>query len=135
MREVDRVRIVSSQWDIVHVQAAATHLEEHPGSIEFQLVFLGDSLEVVAADPEMAAGFRDLYELTPHELYRHPDELPYSLSIYDETVVLELNDGTGVVPAVVTSDDEAVLRWAERTFERYKHEAEPIDIDALEAAQ
>jgi predicted transcriptional regulator len=49
--------------------------------------------------------------------------------------MLELNDGTGVVPAVVTSDDEAVLRWAERTFERYKHEAEPIDIDALEAAQ
>ena len=57
MREVDRVRIVSSQWDIVRVQAAATHLEEHPGSIEFQLVFLGDSQEVVAADSDLAAGF------------------------------------------------------------------------------
>jgi hypothetical protein len=57
MREVDRVRVVSSQWDIVHIQAAATHLKEHPDSIEFQLVFLGDSQEVVAADSDLAAGF------------------------------------------------------------------------------
>ena len=48
-------------------------------------------------------------------------------------VVLQLLDDQGFVPAIVTSDDEAVLAWAERTFERYKREAEPLDVDAFTA--
>lgn len=129
MCEADRGRVVSNHWDIVHVQAAAAHLQQHPDSIEFQFVFLGDSPEVVAADPDLAAGFQDTYELSSSEYYRHPSELLYSVSIYDQTVVLGLIDGSGFIPASFTSDDPEVLAWAEDTFERYKSEAESIDAD------
>ena len=85
-----------------------------------------DSPTAVAADSDLAQLFVEVQCLTHCEYYQHPDDLSYACSIYDETVVIELNDGSGFVPAVVVSDDEAVLSWAEQTFERYRSEAELI---------
>ena len=125
--DADYIRVVSEYWDIIHVQAVADYLREHPESIDIQLVFLGDSLDAIAADSDMAHGFREVADRASCKYYYHPDEWLYALSIFGEMVVLELNDGQGAVPATVISDDEEVLTWAEDTFEQYRSEAELID--------
>ena len=129
--DADYIRVVSEYWDIIHVQAVADYLREHPESIDIQLVFLGDSLDAIAADSDMAHGFREVADRTSCKYYYHPDEWLYALSIFGETVVLELNDGQGAVPATVISDDEEVLAWAEERFERYRNEADPLDTDVF----
>ena len=125
--DADLVRIVGTQFDIVHVGVAAAQFGARPYSAEHHCVFLDDSLETVAADPELAAALARILELSHTTCYRHPGEFPCTLTICDGTVAIELNDGSGFVPAVVISDDEAVVAWAVDVFERHKQEAEPID--------
>ena len=133
--EADLVRIIGTQFDIVHVQAAAAHLEAHPHSAAHQCIFLGDSLETVLDDPDMVALFRRIQALTSTDYYRHPGDRSATFSIFDETVVIELSDGSGFVPAILVTDDEAVLAWAEEVFERCRREAEPIVPGAFTAGR
>ncbi|MFC7044948.1 hypothetical protein ACFQH6_05480 [Halobacteriaceae archaeon GCM10025711] len=54
-----------------------------------------------------------------------------TLGLNDDVVGIELNDGRGFVPAFIEIDDETVLAWAERTYERYKRESKPVAVDAF----
>jgi predicted transcriptional regulator len=131
----ERLRIVGSVPDSIHLRSAFDRYEEGNGPRSVERVFTAGGFESVRSDPDMSRWLRKIPEFDHIECgyFRYEDDLSYGLAIADGTVVLQLLDDQGFVPAIVTSDDEAVLAWAERTFERYKREAEPLDVDAFTA--
>lgn len=62
------------------------------------------------------------------------DDLPFTLQIVDETVVVVgLDDETGL-PAVCAVTERAETRdWAEALYRRYRRGAEPVDVEELAA--
>lgn len=80
----------------------------------------------------MSRWFQEIFELGDCSYFLYDGgPLGYALTIADELVILELYDGQGFVPATVISDDEQVLAWAEKTFERFKRESESLGSDAF----
>jgi predicted transcriptional regulator len=59
------------------------------------------------------------------DYYVHED-LPYLLALLDDRVLLGVVDERGTPLALVESDSESVSEWAERTFERYRDNAESL---------
>lgn len=62
------------------------------------------------------------------------DDLPFSLQIYDETVVVVGLDGeTGVPAACAVTEFPAARDWAMALYHRHRRESEPLEIDELPA--
>ena len=92
-------------------------------------------VETIVAKPELSRRLRDIATLNDVECtyFQYDEALSYGLQIADETVVLELLDEQGFIPAVVVTDDETVLAWAQKRFERYKSASRPLDPAAFVA--
>jgi predicted transcriptional regulator len=97
---------------------------------EIEGVYTRGVFETVRGDPEMRAAVQR-YLRAGGELSLHDDDFPVRLGIYDETVGLALNDGRGFVPALIESDDETILRWAEEIYSRFRDESRPLDESAF----
>jgi predicted transcriptional regulator len=95
-----------------------------------EAIFTAEVMETVLADSVMREDTIAFIEAS-FDLYLYDGSAPITLSLFDNTVSFEFNDGSGFVPAFVESDDEAVLEWAEETYEQHKQETEPLDVDAF----
>ena len=93
-------------------------------------ILTANVMEIVLADPVTREDLIAVIE-TGFDLYLYDGSASITLSLFDNTVGFELNDGSGFVPAFIETDDEAVLEWAEETYEQYKREAEPLDFNAF----
>jgi predicted transcriptional regulator len=125
----ERLWAFVSAFDTVAAQAAHEVYMESDGTSD--AILTSAAFETVLDNPGMADICAEMSEAGA-ALYRYESEDPlYSLNVCNDTAVLELNDGKGGVPAVIESDDEAILAWAEETFERYKRESELLDTEAF----
>jgi predicted transcriptional regulator len=114
---------------MVAAQAAHEVYMENDGTSD--AILTSAAFETVLDNPGMADICAEMSEAGA-AFYRYESEDPlYSLNVCNDTAVLELNDGKGGVPAVIESDDEAILAWTEETFERYKRESELLDTEAF----
>ena len=125
----DRLRVVGNAPDSVHLQKASTLYEDGEGPHSVERVFTSGGLDTIAAKPELSRRLRNIAALDDVECtyFRYDEALSYGLQIADETVVLELFDGQGLIPAVVVTDDETILAWAKERFERYKQASRLLD--------
>ncbi|WP_323173539.1 ArsR family transcriptional regulator [Natrialba sp. PRR66] len=81
-----------------------------------------------AIDGLASADVRAVLTAENGQLYVHR-EIPPSvgMAIIDRSVTFLVRDEQAVLRALIVTDDETVRTWAEETFERHKHEAEPAD--------
>jgi predicted transcriptional regulator len=131
----DRLRVVGNAPDSVHLQKASILYEDGEGPQSVERVFTSDGLDTIAAKPELSRRLRNIAALDDVECtyFRYDEALSYGLQIADETVVVELFNEEGLVPAVVVTDDETVHAWAQKRFERYKRASQLLDAAAFEA--
>ena len=131
----DRLRVVGNAPDSVHLKKASTLYEDGEGPQFVERVFTSGGVETIVAKPELGRRLRDIATLNDVECtyFQYDEALSYGLQIADETVVLELLDEQGFIPAVVVTDDETVLAWAQKRFERYKSASRPLDPAAFVA--
>jgi predicted transcriptional regulator len=62
------------------------------------------------------------------------DDLPFTLQIYDETVVVVgLDDDTGLPVVCAVTDRVDTRDWAMALYRRYRRAAEPVDVEGLAA--
>lgn len=64
------------------------------------------------------------------EVWIHPEEVPLSLHIIDETVILWLDECEGdevVIRGVLVTENPEILSWAESLYEEYLAESELLD--------
>ena len=131
----DRLRVVGNAPDSVHLQKASTFYEDGEGPHSVERVFTSGGLDTIAAKPELSRRLRNIAALDDVECtyFRYDEALSYGLQIADETVVLELFNEKGLIPAVVVTDNETVLAWAQKRFERYKRASQLLDAAAFVA--
>lgn len=86
-------------------------------------------LQVVADDPELARSATQLFESGAVELYLYEEGIEPQLIIVDGVTMFLVTDEDGAIQGLVETGDDAVVHWAERTFESLKEAAEPLDRD------
>ncbi|WP_458209919.1 helix-turn-helix transcriptional regulator [Haladaptatus sp. NG-SE-30] len=97
----------------------------------FEGIYTHEAFDTVKSDPTMRADL-DSYMQAGGVLYLYDDTTSMvTLGLNDDIIGFELNDGRGLIPAFIETDDKTVLDWAERTYEQYKDESRQLDADAF----
>lgn len=123
----ERFLCLGTMADRFATQELPAQLDRTP---EIEGVYTQAVFETVTNDPDMRADVRR-YLREGGQLALHDGDFPVRLGIYDRTVGLALNDGRGFVPALIETDDEVVLEWAEDVYHQFKDESRPLDETAF----
>lgn len=97
------------------------------GTLELVSILDHNALERLATDPQVTDRAREMIETGQAEIVVYDGEIPSTVFIVDETVLLCLSGGEGAPQAVIETDDETVLSWAESTIEDYRREGQVLD--------
>jgi predicted transcriptional regulator len=97
-----------------------------------EAIITADVMETILADSMMQEDITEFIK-SEFDLYLYEGSASITFNLFDNTVAFELNDGSGFVPALIEVDDQVVLEWAEETYDQYKRDAEPLEIDDFEA--
>ena len=114
--------------DRLHTREAG----EIEGTEKIEAVFTAEVMETILADSVMCEDTISALE-RGFNFYLYEGSAPITFTLFDDTVGFELNDGSGFVPALIESDDPEVLEWAEKTYNRYKRQSTPLDVDDFRA--
>lgn len=100
------------------------------GTLSFEGVLSADLVTYLDTNPELAGLFADL--AAAGEVHQHDGPVPYNMLVADETLLLWLCDADQKNQALLTSDDAAVVAWAEETFESYRAQADELERGVLQ---
>lgn len=101
------------------------------GSTEFEGVFDLGTLETLGADQRMVEQAREMLDSGRAEVVYYEGDIPTVVIIVDDSVLLCLSGGEGAPHAVIETDDETVMEWAESTFDSYRSEGDQLDPSLL----
>jgi predicted transcriptional regulator len=125
---MNRFQMLVTAVDRLATQEVATLVRKVP---VFEGIYTREAFDTVNADPAMRADL-DAYMQAGGVLFLYDGTTPMvTLGLNDRIVGFELNDGRGLIPAFIETDDKTVLAWAERTYEQYKHKSQQLDADAF----
>lgn len=126
MEDATTVRILThgySPWvvETLHDRVVA-------GETTVSMVVSPDVLEAFAANAPIRDQLGEMIEAGGQELYRYGGPVPHIFAILDRARVgMGVDDDEGRPQAVFDIVDDEILDWAERTHERYREEATPVD--------
>ncbi|WP_276301504.1 helix-turn-helix transcriptional regulator [Halorussus lipolyticus] len=86
-----------------------------------------DVAEQLRAKPHYAEKIREMVDTGRVDISVYDGTIPYFLGLYDETVHVGVEDDDGIPRALIETDAEEVLDWAESTFAEYERAAEGFD--------
>lgn len=85
--------------------------------------------EHLRTTPDYADLAADLLELDHCEIRISDGEIPFYLGLTDDVIQVGAEDDEGIHRAVVETADEEVRQWAERTYERFRQNAERLEVE------
>lgn len=97
------------------------------GGLRLETVLEQRALDGFGANPELIEQADEMAASGQFELYIYPGEIPSTVFVVDEAVLLCLSGGEGAPLAVVESDDEAVRTWAEALIDDHRDDSERLD--------
>lgn len=129
-RYIDSVR----SFDTERIRMISPVLSRLFHDAHAELAFAGVHTELVLS----AATIRRARELNPAEfevvvsvgvldLYRHPEDVAFGLTVGDDRVLMGAYDGEGQLKACVESDHPEFVRWAGELFERYRDRSDAVE--------
>lgn len=113
-------------YSVVHAPILAECRNVTDRGSRFEGVVAATVLEVVADQPELRERVRDLVAAGSAELSVREGAIEPQLIIAGRTTMFLVTDDEGSIQGLVEIGDEAVLPWAEATFESLRAEAEPL---------
>lgn len=102
------------------------------GELRWTWVCTPEVIDIMNADPTMAARAAEILETGRAEFYTNPDVAAVVL-LAEGRVHIRLVDDDGIPAALVQTDDEHVRAWAESTFETYRRAGVRVDATAFTA--
>lgn len=111
--------------ELINEQATA-------GKLDCEVVMQADFVNTLAERPEVAAHWQPPAERG--EVWSFEGDVPISIHVIDETVVIWLDERHGdelVVQGALVTEDSAVRSWAESLYEDYRDDAVQIDPATL----
>lgn len=111
--------------ELINEQATA-------GKLDCEAVMQADFIDTLAERPEVAVHWRPPAERG--EVWSFDGDVPLSIHVIDETVVIWLAEGHGdglVVRGALVTEDSAVRSWAKSLYEDYRDDAVQVDPATL----
>jgi len=126
IRDANRVRTLA--WTGVPRLTKLIDEQAMTGTLDCEAVMQADFFQTLEGRPEAASHWRAPAERA--EVWLYDGNIPLSLHIIDETVVIWLGDPQGdevVVHGAFISNDPSVRSWAESIYEEYRANATKLD--------
>lgn len=95
--------------------------------LELDGVLDDGALSGFGTHPQMVEQAREMAETGRSEVYVFHGDIPSTVFVVDDAVLLCLAGGEGAPMAVIESDDEAVRAWAESTIDDHRSEGDRLD--------
>ena len=95
--------------------------------LELEGVLDGGVLDSFGADPQLVEQAQEMVETAQTEVYVYNGDIPSTVFIVDERVLLCLSGSEGAPLAVIETDDETVRSWAESTIDDLCEDGERLD--------
>ena len=111
----------------LHAAEAGAERVVHHGAVA-EVVVTPSVSETFQSNPQYAGPLAEAASTGRFEVSVHEGSIPYGLNIVDETVQIVVADD-GQPRALLESDADAVHEWADRTFQEYKRESEPLVLE------
>jgi predicted transcriptional regulator len=131
-RTADKSRLVTHAFPApclnAHRQAVAS------GRGRFHAVITPRVIETMA-EPAHESPFVDLLASERADVSVYEGDIPRVVGINDGVVYFGIDDQKGAPLALIETDDETVLTWAEETFETYRRNAAPLTPDEFSRRQ
>lgn len=97
-----------------------------------KLVTSTEVLETFVEEPSMGEKLADLIDAEQLEYFHYPGGVPHIFAILDgKRLGMGVDDDDGRPQASFDIDDDTVLEWAERTFERYRSQSSRVEPDCF----
>lgn len=125
LQNADRVRLITYSVlpDVMEVCWRGTV----NGPLELESVLDQGAIDSFAANPQMMDYAQGMFETGQAEVVWYEGDIPSTVFIIDDVVLLCLSGGEGAPHAVIETDDETVREWAESTIDAYRREGERVD--------
>lgn len=125
IRDADRVQLIT--YAVLPGVMETCWRGTVDGDLELVGVLDEGAVENVGTDPKMVERAREMAESGRSEVYVYFDDIPSTVFVVDETVLLCLSGGEGAPLAVIETDNEAVHSWADSIIDDHQREGEQLD--------
>lgn len=124
--DTERIRMISPVLSRLFHEA---HAELAFDGVHTELVM---SAETVRRARELNPGeFAVVVAVGVLDLYRHPDDVSFGLTLGDDRLLMCAYDDEGQLKACVESEHPEFLRWAGDLFDRYRDRSDPVGPSIL----
>lgn len=131
IRTADRVRLVT--YSVLPDVIDACWRGVVDGDLEFESVLSEAAFESFGTDQQTVERAMELIQVDASDVYVSQGDVPSTVFIVDELVLLCLSGGEGAPLAVIETDDEAVFSWAESTIDDQCREGDRLDPELFTA--
>ena len=132
LRRADRVSIASYAFNEQSLDVIRRRVVEDGRT--FEGVFSPGAIDAIAGDESLRRRLRELLDADGAEIRIGGGEIPFAVTVADETVHLLLRDESGIIRAALDTDDAAVRSWAETVHERHRRDSTPLTAETLSNA-
>lgn len=123
IEESDSMRMFSSVISPVYVDAA---LRAMASGTDIEVVFDGEVLDIIVAEFQDQA--MEGFETGRFTVHVH-DDVPFELFLFDDAIGMAAHDDHGIARVFVETDCDEAYDWANDLFERYRVEADSVEMD------
>lgn len=103
-------------------------------NVHAELAFQGVQTDLVmssamieSAQELNPAEFKMVISVDVLDLYRHPDDIGFGLTLGDDRLLMGAYDGQGQLQACLDTSDPDVLAWATHLYDRYRDRSTQVD--------
>lgn len=125
IRDADRVQLIT--YSVLPGVMEMCWRGTVDGDLQLVSVLEGGAIENLGTDPQLIEQAQEMAESGRSEVYVYFDDIPSTVFVVDDVVLLCLSGGEGAPLAVIETDDEAVRSWAESTIDDLRSEGERLD--------
>lgn len=97
------------------------------GCLELESVLATEAFGGFGTDEQLLERAQEMLQADQSEVYAYNGEVPSTVFVVDDVVLLCLSGGEGAPLAVIETDDEEVRSWADSTIDQHCREGERLD--------
>lgn len=127
LRDADTVTTFSHALNDQSLSTVADRLDR----LEFQAVLSPAAIDSLTADPELGSRLRSVVDAETGTVSVYDGEIPLAVTIVDDVVHILVRDDRGVLQAALDTTNPDVREWAQRRFEHYRVQSEPLTPEDL----
>ncbi|WP_262178132.1 helix-turn-helix transcriptional regulator [Haloarcula laminariae] len=128
MRDAESVTAFSHALNDQSLSVVADRL----GAQEFEAVLTRGAVDSLTADETLRARLRRVVSAPSAGVRVADGDIPVAVTVADDVVNFLVRDDRGVVQASVDTTDPAVREWAQRRYEHYRVNSEPLTAEDLD---